>query len=424
MSSPEKTMSPDEVLSALNNLRRDDVRWRDGKAFSLTYLASPEASSLVEKAYAMFAGENALNTNAFPSLRTMQDEVLKFIGPLLGAPNDVAGFMTSGGTESLLMVVYGARQRARAIAGFGPDGVGSPRYNIVLPTSAHAALEKACRYFDVESRRVQVGADWRVDADAMARAIDDHTILVVCSAPQYPQGVVDPVETIARIAEERGIPCHVDACMGGMLLPFLAPKNMVWNFQAPGVTSISVDLHKYGYSAKGAGVIMYRTKELRNHQSFITDNWLGGFYGSSGVLGTKSGGPIAAAWALTKYFGVGGYEDLAHTARRATLEMQSYIAEIPELMVRAFPDTSLLCIGSVDEERVPIFGVADALATRGWYVDRQQPPSSLHLTINAIHAPLLKEFASDLQQCVAQVRELSSTRGATTSGPGTYGTVE
>ena len=417
-------LSHDDVLSALDDMRSNDVRWRDGKAFSLTYLASPEASALVEKAYAMFAGENALNTAAFPSLRAMQNDVLGFIAPLLGAPSDAAGFLTSGGTESLLMVVFGARQRARARGGFEANGVGSPRYNVVLPSSAHAALEKACRYFDVESRRVQVGPDWRANANDMANAIDDNTILVVCSAPQYPQGVVDPVDAIASVAAERGIPCHVDACMGGMLLPFVASSDMLWNFKATGVTSMSVDLHKYGYSAKGAGVIMYRTKELRNHQSFITDNWLGGFYGSSGVLGTKSGGPIAAAWALTKYFGHEGYADLAHTVRRATLAMHDEIGTIPELVVRAIPDTSLICIGSVDEDRVPIFSVADALAQRGWYVDRQTPPHSIHLTINAIHAPLVAQFASELRQCVLEVRDSRASGNGAAGEAGAYGTVD
>jgi glutamate/tyrosine decarboxylase-like PLP-dependent enzyme len=247
MSTPSnETFSPtaQAILSDLEELRVNDIRWRDGKAFSLTYCASDEARQLSETAYRMFSHENALNVAAFPSLKNMQQEVLDFVMQILEAPPTGAGFMTSGGTESLVLVVYGALQRA--IAQRGSERPQDQRFNVVLPSTAHAALEKGCTYFNIESRRVPVRADWRADEQAMIAACDDNTILLVCSAPQYPQGVVDPMELIGQEALRRGIPFHIDACMGGMLLPFLAPARMEWNFSVPGVTSMSVDLHKYG----------------------------------------------------------------------------------------------------------------------------------------------------------------------------------
>ena len=218
--------------------------------FSLAYSAGPDVLALAEDAYRRFSGENALNIDAFPSLRRMQDDVVDIARAWLGGDADTAGFMTSGGTESLLLTVKAARDRARA-----ERGIRSP--NMVLPASAHAALEKGAAYFDVESRRIPVRADWRADVEAMAAAVDDDTVLVVASAPQYPQGVIDDVPAVAALAAGRGINCHVDACMGGVVLPYLdgvAP----WNFAVDGVTSISVDLHKYGYTAKGAGVLVHR----------------------------------------------------------------------------------------------------------------------------------------------------------------------
>ena len=206
------------------------------------------------------------------------------------------------------------------------------RPNIVLPTSAHAAFEKGCHYFGLESRRVDVRADWRADVDAMADVIDDDTVLVVGSAPQYPQGVIDPIAGIAALAADRRINCHVDACMGGMVLPYLArlgEEIPPWNFSVPGVTSISVDLHKFGYTSKGASVIVHRSRELRSHQTFVTSNWLGGTYGSSGVLGTKGGGAMAAAWAVMNHLGDDGYLRLAGQARRATLELAAAIEACP-----------------------------------------------------------------------------------------------
>ncbi|MEI8321482.1 MAG: aminotransferase class V-fold PLP-dependent enzyme [Actinomycetes bacterium] len=422
MSNPHEeplSVSAQMILSNLEQLRVNDVRWRDGKAFSLTYSASDEARQLSETAYRMFSHENALNVGAFPSLKRMQQDVLDFVLQLLEAPASGAGFMTSGGTESLILVVYGALQRA--IAQRGPERLNEQRFNVVLPSSAHAALEKGCTYFNIESRRVPVGADWRADEQAMIAACDENTILLVCSAPQYPQGVVDPMEFIGKEAHRRDIPFHVDACMGGMLLPFIAPRDMPWNFSVSGVTSMSVDLHKYGYSAKGAGVIVYANKELRQHQTFLTTNWLGGMYGSSGILGTKSGGPIASAWALVQYFGVDGYRTLALTARKTTLELAHQISFIPELVLRTQPDTTLLCIGAQNPNLLSVFSVARELREFGWFVDEQTPPDSLHLTVNVVHENKVDEFINDLKKAVE--RALLRSSDSAFEAPLPYGSV-
>ena len=403
---PERSTA--EVLADLEALRHNDIDWRSGRAFSLTYLASNEALDLAESAYRAYAGENALNVEAFPSLRHMQSDVVSFVGRLLQAPDPTAGFFTSGGTESLLTVSYAARQRRRDIR----------RPNIVLPTSAHAAFEKAASYFGFENRRVAVRDDWRANVAAMADAIDDDTVLLVGSAPQYPQGVVDPIVELGQLAIDRGVPLHVDSCIGGMVLPFIDHPS-AWDFSVAGVSSISVDMHKYGYSAKGAGVILYRTKDLRNAQVFVTDNWLGGLYGSSGILGTKSGGPIASAWAMISHFGIDGYRSLSRRARATTLALVEAINATPPLFVMTKPDSTLICIGSRDE-KFDVHSVADALRRRGWYVDRQGPPASLHMTVSAGHDTVIDSFAVDLRIVVAECTNQLDT----TSGPSIYGTIE
>ncbi|MGZ5398304.1 MAG: pyridoxal phosphate-dependent decarboxylase family protein, partial [Mycobacterium sp.] len=315
MSLPRRSRPADEVLAGLDAMKQHDVRWKDGRAFTLAYYAGPDVAALADEAYRRFSSDNALNTDAFPSLRRIQSDVVAMTADLLDGGSEAAGFMTTGGTESLLMAVLAARERGRS----DRDVV---RPNIVLPSSAHAAFEKGCHYFGLESRRVDVRTDWRADVDAMADVIDDDTVLVVGSAPQYPQGVIDPIADIAALVADRNINCHVDACMGGMVLPYLArlgEEIPPWNFSLPGVTSISVDLHKFGYTSKGASVIVHRNRELRSHQTFVTSNWLGGTYGSSGVLGTKGGGAMAAAWAVMNHLGGDGYLRLVGQARRATL---------------------------------------------------------------------------------------------------------
>jgi len=410
---PAQGWSTDETLARLEAMRRDDVRWKEGRAFSLAYFASPEAHELATEAYRRFSGENALNVEAFPSLRVMQSDVLAIVAGWLGATSSARGFFSSGGTESILMAVKAARDQ------FRHDKM---RPNVVLPTSAHAAFEKAGAYFGVEMRRVAVRPDWRADAQAMAAACDDQTVMLVASAPQYPQGVIDPVVDIAALALERGVNCHVDACMGGVTLPYLEHLGVPvapWNFAVGGVTSISVDLHKFGYTAKGASVIMYRNAELRSHQAFVTDNWLGGMYGSSGVLGTKSGGPIAAAWAVLHHLGDDGYLALTRAARETALAIGQHVRNHPLLQLRAEPDATLLCVGAAPTTALDIFAVADALARRGWYVDRQGPPPSIHLTVNAVHARTYQGFLADLDAAVAEVKGTVS-RGVV----GSYGTVE
>ena len=411
---PQVGLSPEKVFQALEDLRVNDVAWREGRAFSLAYHAGAEAISVAEEAYRRFSGENALSTDAFPSLRQIQSDVVAMAGSWLGATSDSAGFMTSGGTESILMAVKAARDRLlkeRAIT----------QPNIVLPTSAHAAFDKACAYFGVESRRVAVGTDWRADVSAMRTCVDSNTVLIVASAPQYPQGVVDDVSGIAQVAIDHNINCHVDACMGGVTLAYLSRlgENIPsWNLQVPGVSSISVDLHKFGYTSKGASVIMYASKYLRSFQGFFTDNWLGGVYASSGMLGTKSGGAMASAWAVMHHLGEDGYLRLTREAREATLQIASFISSNDRLCLRAKPQTTLICFGAKDPAALNVFAVADELARHGWYVDRQAPPDSLHCTVNAIHHDKILQFTHDLQLAINEVLATNKT-----GDKGSYGTI-
>ena len=398
----------------METFRTQDVRWREGRCFTLAYSAGPEVLALAEEAYRRFSGENALNTAAFPSLRRMQQDVVDTVSHWCHGDDHTAGFMTSGGTESLVLVVRAALQRARR------EGRLGARPNMVLPTSAHAALEKGADYFGVESRRVDVDATWRADVDAMASAMDDDTILLVGSAPQYPQGVVDPIPALGELAGGRNVNFHVDACMGGVTLPYLEMLGMhipAWDFRVPQVTSISVDLHKYGYTSKGAGVLLHRNKTLRADQTFMTDNWLGGVYGSSGILGTKSGGPIASAWAVMRHLGDEGYLEATRSARTSAERIAAHVDAHPLLSLRAHPDTTLLSFGMSDPIRHDVFALADLLIAAGWYMDRQGPPDSIHLTVNAVHAPMVDRFLLDLD-------EAAMTLGDARGSAGAYGTTE
>jgi len=409
-----------KVLRQVAEIGAKDLNWKQGRAFSLAYYAGADVQEVADQALAMYASTNGLNADAFPSLKKFQSEVVQMVSTWVHGGDQAAGFMTSGGTESILLAVKGARERGRR-----EKGITNP--NVVLPTSAHAAFEKACYYFGLETRRIAVDTEWRADVTAMSAAIDSNTVLLVGSAPQYPQGVIDPISEIASLGLSMDINVHVDACMGGVTLPFLERLGLPitpWDFRVDGVTSISVDLHKYGYTAKGASVILHRNKKLRSYQTFVTDNWLGGFYGSSGVLGTKSGGPMAAAWAVMNYLGDDGYLRLTKAAYEACQQLADAIEQFPELQLRARPDSTLLSFGARDiqDESSPMFdiyAVADLLAQRGWYVDKQSPPASLHCTVNAVHGAVIEDFLIDLRWAVDEVL-INDSRGER----GSYGTIE
>jgi sphinganine-1-phosphate aldolase len=396
VSLPRTGRAADDVLARLEALQANDVDWHAGRAFSLAYHAADDVLALGKEAYARFLSTNALNPAAFPSLRALQGEVVATVAELLHGGPEAAGFVTSGGTESLLLAVKAARSRGRE------RGVAAPE--MVLPASAHAAFEKGAEYLDLRSVRVPVCDDFRADPEAMERAITANTVLLVASAPSYPQGVIDPVAEIAALAASRGISCHVDACMGGIVLPMmerLGHAVPAFDFRVPGVTSISVDLHKYGYTPKGASVLVHRSRALRKHQTFTTDNWLGGLYGSSGILGTRSGGPIAGAWAVMQYLGESGYLRLTRMARGATEALVAGLRGTSGVRVLGEPAVTLVAFTFDDADA---FAVGEALGRRGWFVDQQKPPPSLHCTVNAVHAPVIASFLDALRESLAEVR--------------------
>ena len=415
MDLPARGLSADEVRAQLLAAREGDGSWREGRLFSLVYSAGEDVHAVAEEAARLYLFENALNTQVFPSLGRLQHDILGIVAGLLHGGDTAAGFMTSGGTESILMAVKVARD-------WGRKELGVTEPEMVLASSAHAAFAKASHYFGVRSVRVDVGADWRADVDAMAGAINDNTVLVVGSAPTYPQGVVDDIPALAALARDRGILCHVDACMGGLILPFLERLGhfaQAWDFRVDGVTSISADLHKYGYAPKGASTVTYRTRELRRYQAFTFDGWLGGFYGSPGMQGTRGSAPIAAAWAVLNYLGEEGYLRLASASWDAARTMIAGIRSIDGLMVRGEPDATVFSFGAAEPEALDIFAVGEALSARGWYLDRQTPPDSLHATVSAANAPVVEEFLADLRACLAEVSGRAAADRATT-----YGTVE
>ena len=398
---PSQGVPSEVVLERMRELRERDANWRAGKTWSLVYHAGDQVTELLKEAYAMFFSENGLNPMAFPSLKTFEAEAVAMAAGLLGGDEDTAGSMTSGGTESILMAVKTAREWARA----KEPAITAPE--MVLPVTAHPAFQKAAHYFGVKPVHIPVLSDYRADVKAARGAITPNTILMVGSAPSYPQGVVDPVVDLAQIASENDLLFHVDACVGGFMLPFVRKLGYPvpdFDFGVPGVTSVSVDLHKYAYAAKGASVILYRDKALRRHQFFISTDWSGGIYASPTMTGTRPGGSIAAAWAVMNHLGEAGYLAIADTVMKTVTKLREGIGAIEGISILGDPAMSILAIGS---SRLNVYEVGDELTMRGWHMDRQQYPPSLHLTVTHAHAQVADQFLHDLEQSVTQASRFS-----------------
>jgi glutamate/tyrosine decarboxylase-like PLP-dependent enzyme len=401
---PEQGTSREDLTARLREAISRDADWRGGKIFSLVYFAGDDVAEVLKEAYTTAFYSNGLGPAAFKSLKRFESEVVAMTGDLLNHP-EAAGNMTSGGTESILMAVKTARDWARAVR-----GIAKPQ--MIVPTTAHPAFAKAAHYLDVDFVQTPIRDDFRADVDALREAITENTILLAGSAPCYPFGVIDPIPEIAAIAAERGILCHVDACLGGYFLPFverLGRPVPPWDFRVPGVTSISADLHKYGYSARGASVVLYRDRDLRRHQFFATSDWPGGLYGSPTLAGSRPGGAIAAAWAVLNYLGVVGYSRLTRVVMDTTDALKAGINDVPGLRVLGEPDMSVFAFTSDD---LDIHSIADVLDESGWHPDRQQNPSSLHIMVTPAHEHAVQPFLIALEGAVERVR----TEGAAPSG--------
>lgn len=395
----------------------NDPDYKSLRTWSLVYYLGEEHTRLLREAYERFFSANGLNPMAFKSLKRFESEVIAMTAGLLHGDDDVVGTMTAGGTESCLLAVKTYRDMARSKRPW------IRRPEMVIPETAHVAWEKGAKYFDVKPVRAPLDGSFCLDVRAVQRLVSRRTVMILGSAPEYPHGHVDPIEELGEIALRRKIPLHVDACLGGYLLPFVEKLGRhvpPWDFRVPGVTSISADCHKYGYAAKGASTILYRSTDYLKHQIFVYENWPGGIFASPAILGTRPGGAIAAAWAAMRALGDEGYLEHAETIMKTTGRLIDGVNAIADLEVIGRPAMSVFSYRA-KSKKLNIFAVADVLEKKGWHIDRQQRPDSLHAMVTPLHADVVDEYLADLREAVDIVR--SNPELATKGGAAMYGMI-
>lgn len=411
---PLEGRDSEEILSQLEVFRDQDPRYKEGRVWSLVYYIDEEHSTFLRDAYHSYASENGLNPGAFKSLKKLENEIISATADILHGTDEVCGVVTSGGTESCLMAVKTYRDMAR-------DQRRVKKPEMILPQTAHVAWFKASEYFGVKVRLVPLLDDFTPDLKKLRRLVNRNTIMILGSAPEYPHGTIDPIEAMGEIALKKGIPLHVDACVGGFILPFLEMNGEdvpPWDYRVPGVTSISADIHKYGYAAKGASTITYRNLDILRYQMFVYENWPGGVFASPALLGTRPGGGYAAAWSVLQYFGKEGYRELADDTLRAVEGLKQGVESIPGLQVMGNPIGPLFSFRST-EPGLSIYAVGDQMDARGWQVNRNQFPEGLHAMVTAQHLQVVDQYIADLRESVEIVRdnpELAQSGGAATYG--------
>ena len=397
-----------ELKAEMVAARKDDVAWCHERNFKSAYYVGDDVLQVANEAFDEYRAENGLFAgSAYPSLAVLERELIDGVLELLHAPTGASGSTTVGGTESIIMCMKAAREwakEARPVAG-------TPE--VVVPQTAHAAFNKGAEWLGMKVVRMTGSVDWCADVAGMAEAITDNTIMIAGSAPPYPYGQTDSIQGIAAISEEHNLWMHSDGCIGGMILPFmkkLGEPIPPFDFAVPGVTSMSVDMHKFGYANKGISLCLLRDARLERHHRSTFDAWPAGPYSTANIIGTRSGGTVASAWAVMNHLGEEGFLRVHDAQRKIRTTLIEGIGALKGLTVLGHPDALHVTFYADDFD---IYAVEEGMAARGWLSNRTRDPDSILLWINMKHADSAEAYLADLAEVAADVRAggLSATDG-------------
>ncbi len=397
---PQTGRSQAEILAVMRAMKSGDADWQNGRVPLYLFKATDAAYEAGKAGFFEFFSENALGAGrAFPSVKQMETEIVDMALGLFNAPDGAQGFLSTGGTESIVLAVQACRDWSREQRG-NPNHRG----NIVASETAHPAFNKAAKLMDLDVRRAPVGADLRMDLAAMEALVDADTIMLVGSAPNFPYGMIDPIGALGALAERREIWLHVDACVGGYLAPFVRMIGRTipdFDFTVPAVCSLSADLHKYGFTPKPASTVFYRDAAHAKHQMFDANVWPNGRFLTATITGTRPAGGVAGAWATMQFLGIDGYKQVATDLMNFIDDYQAGIRAIPGLHIIGAPDLAIVAYGAAAFD---IFLVAELMQEKGWLPGLTQKPKGIHRMMSMFHAPVLDQYLGDLRAAVDVVR--------------------
>ncbi|KIC11632.1 hypothetical protein RA19_06285 [Leisingera sp. ANG-M1] len=395
---PETGKPSAEILGEMDAARAGDWDWFSLKNLTASYYGGPDVAEVAKEAFVKHIGDNVVHqTGLHPSVRKYETDVIAMVKDLFNAPENAAATITTGGSESIVLALKTARDRAREL-----KGITSP--NIIVPQSAYAVFNKLSHFLGIEVIQMQESPDYRADVAGMEAAIDENTIMLVGSCPPFPLGVVDPITEIAALAQKHDLWMHVDACIGGFMLPFakeLGEDVPDFDFRVPGVTSMSADFHKYGYGYRGCSILVLLDEELVKWQGFAASNWNAGDYYSKNTAGSRNSGPIASAWAVFNYLGRAGFLRVTADIIKGRQAFCEGIAAIEGLEILGTPQGPHFAFKA---EGLNILAVADGLMAKGWAINIGSKPDAILLMLSCHHHQIAEDFLGDLCAVVAAVK--------------------
>jgi glutamate/tyrosine decarboxylase-like PLP-dependent enzyme len=418
---PEVGRDQASILCDLEKLKsREENRWKEGLVSGGVYHGDPAFIDFLCRVYSMHSQCNPLHSDVWPSASKFEADIVAMTANMLGSASskdEICGTVTSGGSESILLAMKTYRDFAR-------EEKGITRPEVVAPSTAHPAFDKAAQYFQINIRRIPVASDYRADLAAISAALNDRTIAIIGSAPSFPHGVIDPIEELSELARARKIGFHTDGCLGGFFLPWaekLGYRVPPFDFRLPGVTSMSADTHKYGFAPKGTSVVLYRGQELRRYQYFTVTDWPGGIYFSPTIAGSRPGGLVAACWAAMVATGEKGYLDGTRRILETAQIIRKGIESIPDLRVLGDP----LWIIAFDSPKLDIYRVLECMSKRGWSLNGLHRPPAVHIAVTLRHtqAGVADRFVNDLRNCVLYVKDNPTEKGTMAPVYGMAGTL-
>jgi len=419
---PENGLDKQSIIKVLKNFNQlEEHRWKEGYVSGAVYNLDQEHIDFQNQAYSIHSQSNPLHFDVWPSTTKFEAEIVSMTANMMSAEkveDEIVGVVSSGGTESILLAMKAYRDWAKET-----KGITEPE--MICSDSAHVAFDKASHYFGIKMIRIPMADDFRMDVEAAKKAINKNTIVLVGSAPHFPHGIIDPIEELSEIAQKAGIGFHTDACLGGFLLPWaekLGYDVPLFDFRLPGVTSMSVDTHKYGYAAKGTSVVLYRGVELRHYQYYVATNWPGGLYFSPTFAGSRSGALSVACWASMVSLGEDGYLKATKNILETAKFIKEEIAKIPELYVLGDP----LFVVAFASDSLSIYSVQDFLSKRDWSLSGLHRPACVHISLTQRHTQpgLAQKLINDLKDAVQYAKDNPQEQGEMAPIYGLAGNVE
>jgi glutamate/tyrosine decarboxylase-like PLP-dependent enzyme len=394
---PQKGSPSEAVLARVRELKAAMTPVERGKLSSTAFQGHDEMGRVVYESFMEFVGWNGLFTFQEPAAAQLENNVLDICVGLVSGGEQGRGNLTSGGTESNYCGLHAMRAWARE----NRPGIAAPE--IVAPYSTHSTIHKTARYLDLKVVTVPQKEDLTADVEALAAAIGPNTIGIVGSAPNWPYGHVDPITEFGELAIERDLWLHVDACVGGYILPFmreLGEEIPPYDFTVPGVRSISADLHKYGYAPKPCSTILWRSQEEQAYHYVPITEWACGLYLSQSFIGSRPMGPVAGIWALMHYWGREGYLDNTRHLLRIKRTITEACDRIEEL--RTWPTQGPLMMIASDAFNIQL--VVGGMEQKGWRLLGVNNPPAIHLTLDVMEDRDLQRFIADLEEVCQRIR--------------------